>query len=491
MGWSETEPNFPVVGREAQISLIQKQLASLWHKQDSPPASLLLYFYGMRGLGKTRLLETVEAFVLEDAPGPNFICLFIKQPAPPSTPINGNAETAHYRSFEDINAFFNDFYQQFKQTAPAYTLIEYERLLANRTHLRDEEGLWLRAKTLASDLIRLHREQDLHVLILEDGVSSKVFQWLSKFFYKDLLVDRLLCVVATGHAPPVVATASLINFFKSQPLLPLAPSEVAQVLAAFKFPARLQAQLAELSVGHPASLAGAVTTLQTTPDIYDWLDGQGGLTPLGLGKIAEAMAQALLKDISPTLARCCLLISPLRFFRYDTLAALLPALMPDDAKYGRAGVVDYMLLGKELNDRIDFIESDKTYVMHPIARTILSNAVKLSDSATFRQINEEACRYYAALLERLEKPEQRIEALLEELYHRLLLAQQAVNIGNQPSAAAIQEVEQVLQKRLLKLGGRDGNRRLISLLENDRDLPRLFPGELDSLLQMLYQTQLR
>jgi hypothetical protein len=323
-----------------------------------------------------------------------------------------------------------------------------------------------------------------------------VFQWLSKFFYKDLMVERVMCVVATGYAPPVVSTLSLVQYFKSQLLQPLSPEEAGQALAPYNFPAGLANQLAEMAAGHPGSLMEGATSTKALldEDKPEMFSETGALSRKGQAKVANAMAETLLQNIPANLARCCRLIAPLRTFRYDTLAALLPALLPVDPKYGRASVVDYMLLGKELNDQVDFIESDKTYVMHPIARAILSNALKYSDptgSEAFRQVNEEAANYYAGLAERLERPEQRSDAVLEEIYHRLVLAHLEAETHQRPIQAELNQLVQVLKQRMPLLGGFEGSRRLASLLEADRDFQRLFPNEVDGLLQMLYESRLR
>jgi hypothetical protein len=496
MGWSKEGDNFQMVGREPQISLILQSLASLWQAPTRNPAPLLLHFYGMRGIGKTRLLETVKTEVQKQPPGPGLLTLFLT--TPDENQLAERSEAAHYRALDEIDVFFNDFYKQFRESVQlnrlGWQLEEYERLLSNRSQIRDEEGLWLRAKTLASDLSRLRREAGLRLLILEDSAPTKVFQWLSKFFYKDLLAEGALCVVATGFNAPVVSTLSLVQYFKCQPLLPLQSEEVQQALKYYDFPALLQQQLIELSAGHPSSLARAVTELKPLlEERPDYFEKTGKLNREGLARITNAVADTLLEGVNPTLARCCRLISPLRSFRYDTLAALLPALMPEDPKYGRASVVDYMLLGKELNDQIDFIESDKTYVMHPIARTVLSKALRYSDpkGTRYRQVNLEAINYYTGLMERLEKSEQRYDALLEEIYHRLLLVHLEVETEGRALKPALSEVAQVLDKRLSRIGGLEGNRRLAMMMENDRDFRQLFPAEIDDLVQMLYEARVR
>lgn len=494
MGWSEKGDNLQMVGREPQISLIRECLAALWQERSRTSSPLLLHFYGMRGIGKTRLLKAVEADMQAQPPGPGLVTLFLKAPAP--FKLANHSEITQYRPLEEIEAFFNEFYLQFKEVAGStYELTDYERLLSNRRQLKDEDGLWLRAKTLASDLLRLHRDEKLQLLVLEDGAPPKVFQWLSKFFYKDLLIEGALCVVATGYTAPVVSTLSLVQFFRGQALPPLPPEEARHALASYDFSFTLENQLVELAAGHPGSLINGANVVKTLLDQQRKLfDEAGELNLAGRAQIVNAMASALLDDISPALARCCRLIAPLRSFRYDTLAALLPVLMPEDPRYGRANVVDYMLLGKDLNDQVDFIESDKTYVMHPTARAILSNALKYADLPAgfrYRQVNEEAAKYYAGLLERLEKPEQRSDAALEELYHQLLLAHLEVEFNNRPVSAALKEVAQTLQHRLLTLGGLEGNRRFITMLENDRDFRHLFPAEIDGLLQLLYESRTR
>lgn len=494
MGWSEKGDNFQIAGRTAQISLIRECLATLWQERSRTASALLLHFYGMRGIGKTRLLKAVEAEMLAKPPGSDLVTLFLKAPAP--FKLANQNEITQYRPLDEIEAFFNEFHLQFKQVAGSlYELTDYERLLANRRQLKDEEGLWLRAKTLASDLLRLHRDQQLRLLILEDGVPPKLFQWLGKFFYKDLLAEGALCVVATGYAAPVVSTLSLVQYFKSQPLLPLLPEEARQALSPYNFSFALENQLVELAAGHPGSLLQGAEEVEALQQQQRKLfEENGELNLAGRAQVVNAMAATLLHDISPALARCCRLIAPLRSFRYDTLAALLPTLMPEDPRYGRANVVDYMLLGKDLNDQVDFIDSDKTYVMHPVARAILSNALKYTDlpaGLRYRQVNEVAARYYAGLIDRLEKPEQRSDAALEELYHHLLLARFEVELDKRPVSAALNQVAELLQRRLHSLGGLEGNHRLINLLEGDSDFRRLFPAEIDGLLQMLYESRAR
>ncbi|MEI6043756.1 MAG: hypothetical protein WCS37_05120 [Chloroflexota bacterium] len=483
-----------MVGKEAQITLIRESVASLW--QDGNPLPILLHFYGMRGIGKTSLLKALETKIEAQPPGSGLMTLFLA----PLNPVHSSSlnEVAQFRSLEEIDAFFNDLYLQFQAVAgrsptKKYNLIEYERLLSNRSHLKDEDGLWLRAKTLASDLLRLHREEQLHVLLLHDNVPPKVFQWLSKFFFKDLLVERSLCVVATGYATPVVSTLSLVQFFKSQPLLPLLPEEARQMLAPYHLSFELENQLVELAAGHPASLIEGATEVAALAQQQGWFEETGLLNHAGQARVTSAMANRLLLNLPVTLAKCCRLIAPLRSFRYDTLAALLPKLMPDDPKYGRANVVDYMLLGKELNDQIDFIESDKTYLMSSMARLILSNALKFADttsSSMYRLVNEEAAKYYAGLAERLEKPEQRGDVILEEIYHRFILIHLEVAVGNSNLEAEVAQLARLLQQRLPLLGGLEGNRRLATALETDRDFQRLFPQEVEGLLQMLYESQL-
>jgi len=489
MGWSEVGESLPIVGREPQIKLVEASLLTLWQEKYHEPTPLLLYFYGMRGIGKTRLLESVAAKVQSELPGPGFLSLFINS----STSLPRLSENAQFRPLEEIDAFFNEFYRQFKlagqPTQPSYNLAEYERLLLNRSYLKNEDGLWLRARTLAGDLARLHREQGLRLLILQDNVPSKVFQWLSKFFYKDLLIEGVLAVVATGYSPPVVSTLSLLAYFKSLPLQALQAEEARQLLGAGKLPFAVENELIEMAAGHPASLLEGwheIVAMQLkNQDAPAFFDESGDFTLAGQARLAKVMAEALLQNIPSVLARCCRLIAPLRLFRYDTLAAFLPPLMPEEAKYGRASVVDFMLLGKELNDQIDFIASDKAYIMHPLARTILSNETRFTQPEKFRQLNEAAANYYGRLIERLEKPEQRSEAILEELYHRLLLAHFTVGLEQETVTSVSYEAIRTLQQHLPRLVGREDKRRLISLLQRDPDFGRLFPNETAGLLQLL------
>ncbi len=494
MGRSEEGNSFRLVGREAQISLIKERLATLWQEDKHVPAPLLLHFHGMRGIGKTDLLRAVEAEMQTNPPGSGLITLFIA--TSPSNKATNQNEISQFHSLEEIDAFFIEFYRQFQQTTesntPKYKLTEYEQLLANRPYLKDEEGLWLRAKTLASDLLHLHREAGLRLLLLEDNAPPKVFQWLSKFLYKDLLVEHALCVVATGYAAPVVSTLSLVQYFKSQALPPLKAEEMRLALNPYGFSLALEDQLIELAAGHPASLqegTNKVVSIRAgkVPELFDSI---GALNPAGLAQVAGKMAEALLQDIPATLARCCRLIASLRSFRYDTLAALLPGLMPDDPRYGQAGVVDFMLLGKELNDRIDFIESDKTYVMNPTARAVLANALKYENIALFKKVNNEAANYYTALAERLEKPEQRAEAILEELYHRLLLAYLDIDQEQRSHSQVLSHITGLLQQRLPLLAGPEGIRRLAMLLENDLDFKRRFANEMDGLVHIIYEIKL-
>jgi hypothetical protein len=371
-----------LAGRENELRFVLDVCQALSHNVLSSPPPSLIFFSGWRGMGKSRFLQELA---MQTKPA-NFITL--------SLTSNRNSDV-----WLELDDFFKTLALQMNEF---FDLEGYNRLVNNR-HLRnDQDGMSLRANTITNDLLRWYKSTRRIVLLLHDNVSSKAFQWLSKFFYKKLFDHSALCVVATGETSPTVSSLSLLPYFYSDTLKPLNQIELNRILARFDFDSQIRADLIKFSAGNPGCLNEGVSRLTSK---YE-------------GSIAWAMAKYLLKDLPESIAQCCLYLAPLRSFNHDIMSLLLPEVLPPDSPIRQYGAADFLRLGRELNDRVDFIEAGQNYFMQSAARQILTFGLVhfTQEENPLGLIHQKAADYYRDLIIRL-KPEQRLTIAVEHIYH--------------------------------------------------------------------------
>jgi hypothetical protein len=217
----------------------------------------------------------------------------------------------------------------------------------------------------------------------------------------------MLCVVATGATAPTISSLSLTPYFYSDSLKPLSLEQTTALLAPFSFNSQISQDLVKYSAGNPGCLNEGLRRLNAN---YE-------------GSLAQAMAEYLLEGLPDPLAQCCLYLAPLRWFNHDIMSLLLPEVLPEESPIRQYGAADFLRLGRELNDKVDFIETGQNYFMQPAARQILSYAltycsVENSALKPLPHIHQKAADYYRDLITRL-KPEQRPMIALEHIYHTI------------------------------------------------------------------------
>jgi hypothetical protein len=374
--------NLALAGRKDDLRLVMDACQALFDPVQATPNPCLLFYSGWRGMGKSRFLRELA---LQPKPDNLITVMVVTDPNP--------------EVWLELDRFFKAFASQLNEH---FLLENYNRLIGNRSLRLDQDGLSLRANTMTNDLLRLQKSKGSVILLLHDQVSSKAFQWLGKFFYKKLFDASALCVVATGATSPTISSLSLLPYFYTANLRALIPDEAVRIIAGFGFDEQIQANLIKFSAGNPGCLNEGVYRLNQN---YE-------------GSLALAMADYLLEGLSESIAQPTLYLAPLRYFNHDLMSVLLPEVLPPDSPVRNYGAADFLRLGRELNDKVDFIETGQNYFMQSAARQILTYALAYhdADENVLGQIHQKAADYYRDLLARL-KPEQRPAGALEHVYH--------------------------------------------------------------------------
>lgn len=484
MNWSEEGAKFPLTGRSAVLQQLRENIATLWDNNSAP--RLLVYLSGVRGIGKTRLLETLRQDLSDSPPTPNLFVISTSSSPRYNFTLEGLDSGLIAECQSEVENWLAEVYRQARNFLPAgnhpETFKEYEKIAVNSGEVSLVQ-LETMAHILARELAHHCAQESCYIVLIHDDAPGQMFSWLTRNFYKELLAGKdefgqprpfRACNVTAGYEPPDMPGGSLMRLSVTQVLEPLSQEETLQILELCDLPIEAKQKLTEITAGHPGALAEAlaqVAQIGNKPQNYNHH---------AFKQISEAIVSQLLRKVPPALGKVCRVIAPLRRFNADLLAAVLPKMLSDGELYSHGGIGDYMQLGRKLNEQLEFIESRQAYFIHPTIRQILKWAVYYADpqSESFAKVNQLADKYYSEWLPRSDFYS-RFPMLVEAFYHKVVLIK-LVEAGQESEALHRLVVEHLRYLSRIEYFGR-----FAQSLAEDQEMKEEFGHELEIIRRTL------
>jgi hypothetical protein len=481
MNWTEENSKFPLVGRNDLLQQLRGYVSTLW--DINTPPHLLIYISGIRGIGKTRLLQVFREQLEQRPPHKKLFILNSQSYPSPDFSLESLDRRTQESSIEQINQWLNQVFEEattrlFPESNSEH-LREYIRL-ASLGGSHDVANLEIRAKALAAGLVKFCQEKNIFLLILHDDAPGQMFSWLTRHFYKELLAGKdepskttypRVCNITTGYEQPNMPGGPLMRLVVSHVLETLTPEQSLTLLETFHLPEQAKTQLLEFTAGHPGALMEVSKRLTS---------GQVEFNQSFYQEISESISAQLLSKVPADLARYCRLIAPLRRFNADLLFSVLSKTLNPEEPYAEAGIGDYMQLGRRLNEQLEFIDSRQAYFMHPAIRKILVSTLRYSgtDNYLYKKINEIALIYYNSWLPKTDYYT-RFPMLVEAFYHKLVL----ISIEN--PVDKLDRLNEAVEEYLRYLTQKEYFGRLAQHLSGDAEIKKEFGPELEVMLQQL------
>jgi len=484
MNWSEEGSKFPLTGRNVVLQQLQESIATLWDNNSIP--RLLVYLSGVRGIGKTRLLQTLRQDLTDYPPAPNLFVISTSSTPRYNFSLEGLDPLMTADCQNEIENWLAEVYQQARVLLPKgnhpETFKEYEQMTVDNGEISLTQ-LEAQAYTLAKELTHHCAQEHCFVVLIHDDAPGQMFSWLARHFYKELLVGKdefgqaqpfRVCSITVGYEPPNMPGGSLMRLTATQILEPLTYEETLQILELYNLPSEVSLKLAEITAGHPGALAEAIAQVELIGK-----NAQNYNQP-AFKQISEAIVEQLLRHVPPALARVCRVIAPLRRFNADLLAAVLPKMLGAGEPYSQGGIGDYMQLGRKLNEQLEFIESRQAYFMHPTIRQILKLALYYADpqSESFVKVNQLADKYYSEWLPKSDFYS-RFPMLVEAFYHKVVLIKRA-----EPSRE-LEALRRLVVEHLRYLNRIEYFGRFAQSLSDDQDMKDEFGQEVEIIRRTL------
>jgi hypothetical protein len=464
-----TQPQ-PFVDRDWELEAVNYRLGIL--RSGGSVFQCVINFYGIPGIGKTRLLEEIQ----------------------------GRAE-AIPTALTDLAAFRDG------HRAGPEILADQMRQLERRTHLSDagfqqalkafrahpipddpyDEAAWYRFRQKAKEVAdafsvyvyRYARQPKQPVMLLFDNSESatgETFDWLEYEDFGPLVQTGRILLVIAGRSP---VRWKRFEVRRRVLLRKLNPPQDGRLLEKHKASwAPVAPKVVQITFNYPPANEAIVTELERA-QIVDQETFNQYRPALIQRLMAGVIEENLLTGVDTDLRLAWRIAAPLRQFDVTTLRRVLPEFEPEFE--GRGGNYYLLMLNRMVDTSlVEWSAVRKAYVLDNTLRQFLDLDLETRDPDLARRIHERATELYHHWLE--EVPENRSAYLVEWLYHQ---AQRQRLAGLEPPeivACLRQTLQPVLEQfyqpisveddRLL-----DGARQLLEELERDPDLPDLLGKE--------------
>jgi len=458
----------------------------------------VLNFYGILGIGKTRLLDEIHQRAWtgkwqDHTLPPTFSALTDLAQGPDLS--REKAFMNPYRRGAEILA---DQMRQLEQQTKEHDKKFFEVLKAFRTlyvpESDDDEQTWHdfahKANQVASAFslyvyrqVKQRERQKQPVMLLFDNVDelpSQVFDWLEYEVFSPLVqTDRILLVCA-GRSPVRWKRFEVRRRVLLRKLSP--PDDGALLERPQTSWSTVADQIVEITFNYPPANDAIVAELERMEnakaiDLETFNLHRPGFIKL----MVDVIEEKLLTDVDSDLRQAFRIIAPLRQFDVTRLRAVLPEFDPE--RFGDRGGNYYLLMLNRMVDTalVEWSVLRKAYVLDETLRRILTLDVEAQNIELVEQIHQQAADLHHSWLE--ENTESRGGYVVEWLYHRAQVLRLQGRNPLEISEAIRNDLQRVLDK-LYRVGepgdGRllDSARRLVEEIKRDPDLPALLEQEM-------------